>query len=51
MDGNVQWPSERMVWETVISVTVYSGDLSDIVDGANERRSYFIVICHAFKGQ
>lgn len=47
----MQWPSERMVWETGISVTMYLGDSSDFVDGANEWRCYFIVICHAFEGE
>jgi len=47
--GNTRWPVVEMIWETHIFLTAYSGDLSDVVGGTNEQRSYFVVICHAFK--
>lgn len=47
--GNMQWPVVEMIWETCISLTTYSGDSSDVVGGTSEQKSYFVVICHAFK--
>ena len=49
MGGNMRWPVVKMIWDTRISLTTYSGDSSDVVGGTNGQRSYFVVICHAFK--